>query len=300
MDFKINLSSTYFFIINILFILLSLLMSYFLLRKKNDSSLEGDIDLKFYEKSYLYKGPNFIYNTIIAMILKVYGDGNLEIEKNFYKSKSGEEKISYELKNLNSDALDASEKKLFQILFSFEEDKISTRTLDRLRRTEPDNYNKKFNEFIYFLENEMVYKKLLTKEKKTFKILISFVIFSLLFFIGVISVYNEKFFGAISIILSLVFYASLISSFSKMTALGNKKFKELEKVEEDLCKCKVSKSEDFLLALAFGLKAENLKAIYEKLIFENKINKDYQIFFDSEFYTIFKKALVGDHLLVRN
>ena len=300
MDFKINLSSTYFIIINILFILLSLLMSYFLLRKKNDSSLESDIDLKFYEKSYLYKGPNFIYNTIIAMILKVYGDGNLEIEKNFYKSKSGEEKISYELKNLNFDALDASEKKLFQILFSFEEDKISTRTLDRLRRTEPDNYNKKFNKFIYFLEDDMVLKKLLTKEKKTFKILISFVIFSLLFFLGVISVYNEKFFGAISIILSLVFYASLISSFSKMTALGNKKFKELEKVEEELCKCKVSNSEDFLLALAFGLKIENLKAISEKLIFENKINKDYQIFFDSEFYTIFKKALVGDHLLVRN
>lgn len=300
MDFKMNLSSTYFFIINILFILLSLLMSYFLLRKKNDSSLEGDIDLKFYEKSYLYKGPNFIYNTIIAMILKVYGDGNLEIEKNFYKSKNGEEKISYELKNLNFDALDAAEKKLFQILFSFEEDKISTRTLDRLRRTEPDNYNKKFNKFIYFLEDEMVLKKLLTKEKKTFKILISFVIFSLLFFIGVISVYNEKFFGAISIILSLVFYASLISSFSKMTALGNKKFKELEKVEEELCKYKVSKSEDFLLAIAFGLKIENIKAIYEKLIFENKINKDYQIFFDSEFYTIFKRALVGDHLLVRN
>lgn len=300
MDFKMNLSNTYFLILNILFILLSLLMSYFLLAKKNDSSLESDIDLKFYEKSYLYKGPNFIYNTIIAMILKVYGDGNLEIEKNFYKSKNGEEKISYELKNLNFDALDAAEKKLFQILFSFEDDKISTRTLDRLRRTEPDNYNKKFNKFIYFLEDDMVLKKLLTKEKKTFKILISFVIFSLLFFLGVISVYNEKFFGAISIILSLVFYASLISSFSKMTALGNKKFKELEKVEEELCKCKVSNSEDFLLALAFGLKIENIKAIYEKLIFENKINKDYQIFFDSEFYTIFKRALVGDHLLVRN
>lgn len=300
MDFKMNLSNAYFLILNILFILLSLFMSYFLLAKKNDSSLESNIDLKFYEKSYLYKGPNFIYNTIIAMILKVYGDGNLEIEKNFYKSKNGEEKISYELKNLNFDALDAAEKKLFQILFSFEEDKISTRTLDRLRRTEADNYNKKFNEFIYFLENEMVNKKLLTREKKTFKILISFVIFSLLFFIGIISVYNEKFFGAISIILSLVFYAGLISSFSKMTDLGNKKFKELEKVEEELCKCKVSNSEDFLLALAFGLKAENLKAIYEKLIFENKINKNHQIFFDSDFYTIFKRALVGDHLLVRN
>ena len=77
MDFKMNLSNTYFLILNILFIILSLLMSYFLLAKKNDSSLESDIDLKFYEKSYLYKGPNFIYNTIIAMILKVYGDGNL-------------------------------------------------------------------------------------------------------------------------------------------------------------------------------------------------------------------------------
>lgn len=300
MDFKINLSNTYFLTINILLILLSFIMSYLLMKRKNEVPKNKNIDLEFYEKGYLYKGPNFIYNTIIAMIVKACESGNLEIEKNFYKNKKGEEKVEFKLKNVNFPALDSAEKKLFDILLSFGEDEVSTRTLDKLRRKEPDNYNKKFNDFLRFLEDEMVAKKLFTREKKTFKILLSFVIFSLLFFFGIITVYNKNFFGIASIILSLFFYATLIISFSKMTELGNKKFRELEKVEKKLLNCNGDTEEEFLLAICFGLKKENIKTIYENFI-EKTNTKDYcPIFFDPNFYKTFKTALVGDHLLVRN
>ncbi|WP_019137896.1 hypothetical protein [Peptoniphilus timonensis] len=134
-----------------------------------------------------------------------------------------------------------------------------------------------------------------TKEKNSLKIFISFVIFSLLFFVGIISVYNEKFFGIVSIVFSLYFYASLISSFSKMTEAGNEKFRELQKKEEDLKSYKGMDEEDFLLAIGFGLKEEITSNIYENLD-----NKKYEIFFDPDFYSSFKTALVGDHLLVRN
>ena len=234
------------------------------------------------------------------MIVKVIGEGHVEIEKNFYKTKAGEEKISYSLKNLREDVLDGGEKKLFDTLFSFGEGEISTRTLDKMRRREPDNYNKKFNDFIYFLEEEMVAKKLFTREKKTLKILLSFVVFSLLFFVGIVTVYNEKFFGIISIILALVFYARLIASFSKMTELGNKKYRELEKVEEKLLKGLGDEEEDFLLAIDFGLKMENIRAIYENVLLKNPHIRDWQIFFEKDFYKSFKVALVGEHLLVRN
>ena len=300
MDFKMNLSSTYFLTINILLILLSLFMAYLLAKKKEGPAKDRDLDLKYYEKGYLYKGPNFIYNTIIAMIVKVIGEGHVEIEKNFYTTKAGEEKISYSLKNLRAEGLDDGEKKLFDTLFSFGEGEISTRTLDKMRRREPDNYNKKFNNFIYYLEEEMVAKKLFTREKKTLKILLSFVVFSLLFFVGIVTVYNEKFFGVISIVLALVFYAGLITTFSKMTELGNKKYKELEKVEEELLKGLGDEEEDFLLAIAFGLKAENIRAIYENIIVKDPEIRDWQIFFEKDFYKNFKVALVGDHLLVRN
>lgn len=300
MELKMNLSSAYFLTINILLILLSLFMAYLLAKKKESPAKDRDLDLKYYEKGYLYKGPNFIYNTIIAMIVKVIGEGHVEIEKNYYNTKSGEKKISFNLKNLRAEVLDAGEKKLFDTLFSFGEGEISTRTLDKMRRREPDNYNKKFNDFIYYLEEEMVAKKLFTKEKKTLKILLSFVVFSLLFFVGIVTVYNEKFFGIISIVLALVFYARLITTFSKMTELGNKKYRELEKVEEELLKGLGDEEEDFLLAIAFGLKAENIRAIYENIVVKNPEIRDWQIFFEKDFYKNFKVALVGDHLLVRN
>lgn len=300
MELKMNLSSTYFLTINILLILLSLFMAYLLAKKKEVPAKDRDLDLKYYEKGYLYKGPNFIYNTIIAMIVKAIGEDHVEIEKNFYTTKSGEEKISFNLKNLRAEGLDDGEKKLFDTLFSFGEGEISTRTLDKMRRREPDNYNKKFNDFIYYLEEEMVAKKLFTKEKKTLKILLSFVVFSLLFFVGIVTVYNEKFFGIISIVLALVFYARLITTFSKMTELGNKKYRELEKVEEKLLKGLGDEKEDFLLAIAFGLKTENIRAIYENIIVKDPEIRDWQIFFEKDFYKNFKVALVGDHLLVRN
>lgn len=299
MELKMNLSSTYFLTINILLILLSLFMAYLLAKKKEGPAKDRDLNLKYYEKGYLYKGPNFIYNTIIAMIVKVIGEGHVEIEKNYYTTKSGEEKISYSLKNLRKDGLDDGEKKLFDTLFSFGDGEISTRTLDKMRRREPDNYNKKFNDFIYYLEEEMVAKKLFTREKKTLKILLSFVVFSLLFFVGIVTVYNEKFFGIISIVLALAFYARLIASFSKMTELGNKKYRELEKVEEELLKGLEDEEEDFLLAIAFGLKAENIRAIYENIIVKDPEIRDWQIFFEKDFYKNIKVALVGDHLLVR-
>lgn len=294
-----NLSSTYFLTINILLILLSLFMAYLLAKKKEGPAKDRELDLKYYEKGYLYKGPNFIYNTIIAMIVKAIGEDHVEIEKNFYTTKSGEEKISFKLKNLRAEGLDDGEKKLFDTLFSFGEGEISTRSLDKMRRREPDNYNKKFNDFIYYLEEEMVAKKLFTREKKTLKILLSFVVFSLLFFVGIVTVYNEKFFGIASIVLALVFYARLITSFSKMTELGNKKYRELEKVEEELLKGLGDEKEDFLLAIAFGLKTENIRAIYENIVVKNPEIRDWQIFFEKDFYKNFKVALVGDHLLVR-
>lgn len=299
MELKMNLSSTYFLTINILLLALSLFMAYLLAKKKEGPAKDRELDLKYYEKGYLYKGPNFIYNTIIAMIVKAIGEGHVEIEKNYYTTKSGEEKISFNLKNLRAEGLDDGEKKLFDTLFSFGEGEISTRTLDKMRRREPDNYNKKFNDFIYYLEEEMVAKKLFTREKKTLKILLSFVVFSLLFFVGIVTVYNEKFFGVISIVLALVFYARLITTFSKMTELGNKKYRELEKVEEELLKGLGDEEEDFLLAIAFGLKAENIRAIYENIIAKDPEIRDWQIFFEKDFYKNFKVALVGDHLLVR-
>lgn len=294
MDFKMNFSTTYFFIINLLFFSLSFYMNY-LLKKKKKIIGDKDSNLNYYEKSYIYKGPNFIYNAIIAMILKVYGDGQVEIEKNIYKTKRGEEKVKFILKNLDDSHLDDGEKRLFKTLFSLGSAEISTRQMDKIRRTEADNYNKKFNDFIFYLEDKMIEKKLFTKEKNSLKIFISFVIFSLLFFMGIISVYNEKFFGVVSIVFSLYFYASLISSFSKMTEAGNEKFRELEKKEEDLKTLKGKDEEDFLLAVGFGLKKEIISNIYENLD-----DKKYEIFFDPDFYPSFKTALVGDHLLVRN
>ncbi len=112
---------------------------------------------------------------------------------------------------------------------------------------------------------------------------------------GIVTVYNEKFFGIASIVFSLFFYASLIKSFSKMTELGNKKFRELEKVEEGIKAGRGSSEEDFLVALGFGLKYENVKSICQ-----NINNKVYEIYLDEDFYKTLKTALVGDHLLVRN
>ncbi|WP_019137897.1 DUF2207 domain-containing protein [Peptoniphilus timonensis] len=165
MDFKMNFSTTYFFVINLLLFSLSFYMNY-LLKKKKKIIKDIDSNLNYYEKSYLYKGPNFIYNTIIAMILKVYGDGHLFIEKNIYKTKRGEEKVEFILKNLDSSNLDDGEKRLFKTLFSLGDNQISTRQMDKLRRTEADNYNKKFNDFIYYLEDKMIRKKIVHQRKK--------------------------------------------------------------------------------------------------------------------------------------
>lgn len=295
MELKMNFSTTYFFIINVLIFVLSYFMFYLLNKKKTFES-EKDVELNYYEKAYLYKGPNFIYNPIIAMILKAQAKGHIEIEKNIYKNKKGEDKVEYILKSLSESELSPGEKKLFETIFSLGNgDSISTRQMDKLRRTEADNYNKKFNDFIYFLEDEMLKKKLFTREKNTLKIFIAFVVFSILFFVGIVTVYNERFFGIASIVLSLFFYASLIKSFSKMTDLGNKKFRELENLEEVLKAGKGSSEEDFLVGLGFGLKYENLKSICQKLH-----DKGYENYLDEDFYKTFKTALVGDHLLVRN
>ena len=295
MELKMNFSTTYFFIINVLIIILSFFMFYLLNKKKTYES-DKDVDLNYYEKAYLYKGPNFIYNPIIAMILRAKAHGNIEMEKNIYTNKRGEDKVEYILKNLNSSRLDNGERKLFETLFSLGDgDSISTRQMDKLRRTEADNYNKKFNDFIYFLEDEMMKKKLYTREKNTFKIFIAFIVYSILFFVGIVTVYNERFFGIASIVLSLFFYAYLIKSFSKMTDLGNKKFRELEKIEEGLKAGRGESEEDFLAALGFGLKYEITKDICQKLH-----DKAYETYLDEDFYKTFKTALVGDHLLVRN
>lgn len=295
MDFKMNFSATYFFVINIIFFALSFYMNS-LLKKKKKIVGEKNINLNYYEGSYIYKGPNFIYNTIIAMILRAYAHDIVKIEKNIYKTKRGEEKVEFILKDLDESSLDEAEKKLFKTLFSFGEKEVSTRQMDKMRRTEADNYNKKFNDFIYFLEDRMLEKKLFSKEKNTLKIFLAFIIFSLLFFIGVVSVYNEAFVGIISIVFSLYFYASLISSFSKMTELGNKKFREMENLEDNLKAGIINSEEDFLLAIGFGLKKEFIKNIYEKI----EIPEKYTLYFDRDFYETFKTALVGDHLLVRN
>lgn len=295
MELKMNFSTTYFLLINILALDMSIFM-YYLVRKKKSQSFENKVDLNYYEKSYLYKGPNFIYNSIIAMLLKAKASDNVEIEKNYYKTKKGQEKVEFILKNLNSAGLDKGERKLFEILFSLGDgSSVSTRQMDKLRRTEADNYNKKFNDFIYFLEDEMVAKKLFTREKNTLKIFLSFLVFSVLFFVGIVTVYNERFFGIASIVASLFFYASLITTFSKMTDLGNKKFRELEKIEEELKAGRGTSEDDLLLALGLGLKYENIKNIYEKLG-----DEAYEIYLDEDFYKTFKTALVGDHLLVRN
>lgn len=295
MELKMNFSTTYFLLINILVFGLALLM-YYLLKKKGSKTYDDKVDLNYYEKAYIYKGPNFIYNSIIAIILRAHATGNIEIEKNYYKTKKSQKKVEFILKNLNSAGLDKGERKLFDILFSLGDgSSVSTRQMDKLRRTEADNYNKKFNDFIYFLEDEMVAKKLFTREKNTLKIFLSFVVFSILFFVGIVTVYNERFFGIINIVASLFFYASLITTFSKMTNLGNKKFRELEKVEEELKAGRGSREEDFLLAIGFGLKYENIKNIYEKLG-----DEAYEIYLNEDFYKTFKTALVGDHLLVRN
>lgn len=165
MELKMNFSTTYFLLINILALTVSIFM-YYLVRKKKSQSFENKVNLNYYEKAYLYKGPNFIYNSIIAMLLKAKASDNVEIEKNYYKTKKGQDKIEFILKNLNSAGLDKGERKLFEILFSLGDgESISTRQMDRMRRTEADNYNKKFNDFIYFLEDEMVAKKLFTRKK---------------------------------------------------------------------------------------------------------------------------------------
>lgn len=295
MELKMNFSTTYFLLINILVFGLSLIM-YYLLKKKGSKTYDDNVDLNYYEKAYLYKGPNFIYTSIIAMLLKAKASDNVEIEKNYYKTKKGQDKIEFILKNLNSAGLDKGERKLFEILFSLGDgSSVSTRQMDRMRRTEADNYNKKFNDFIYFLEDEMVAKKLFTREKNTLKIFLSFVVFSILFFVGIMTVYNERFFGIASIVASLFFYASLITTFSKMTDLGKEKFKELEKVEEELKAGRGTSEDDLLLAIGLGLKYENIKNIYKKLG-----DEAYEIYLDEDFYKTFKTALVGDHLLVRN
>ncbi|WP_010242674.1 DUF2207 family protein [Peptoniphilus rhinitidis] len=295
MNLKMNFSSTYFLFVNIILIILSIIMITILKNKKVKNIKDNSINLKYYEKGYLYKGANFIYNTIIAMILKIYGEGNLEIEKNNYVTKSGENKKEYILKNVKKPNLCDAEKKIMGILFSFGNGEISTRTLDKIRRTEPDSYNKKFNDFIYFMENKMVEKKLFSKEKKTFKMFLAFVIFSLLFFTGTVTVYNENFWGAISIIFSIICYAFFVTSFSKMTELGNQKFRELEKIEKDLLNYKVNVEDATILAISFGLTTENIKKIYE-----NSKESGYEIFFEDDFYKTFKTSFVGDSLLTRN
>jgi len=279
-------------------IILSLLILKNLLNINNDNKNFKNIELKYFEKTYFCKGGNFIYNTIIAILVSLHSRNKIKISRKDYNTRSGDIKTSYEIEKIDLSGLDAAEKKIVDILFSFSnEDKISTRNLNKLRKNAPDDYNKPFNEFIYFLEDRMKSYGLITKKKTSNRSVIAFVVFSLLFLIGSITVYNGHIFGAVSIILSIILYGFLIASFSKMTTSGKNKFRELEKLENDLKDLKLNTCDATLVSIGFGLNFKNIRDIYE---ISDEVNMD--IFFEDKdiFYKVFKEALVGNYLLTRN
>lgn len=297
MDLNLNISYASFVITNVLMIILSL-FNLKVLMKKNNSTNSKNIDLKYYEKSYFYKGGNYIYDSVIAILVSLFSRNKIDIIRKDYKARNGDIKTSYEIKKLDSSGIDDFEEKLLDTLFSFSDGKsISTRTLNNTRKNSPDDYNKPFNELIYFLEDRMKDYGLISREKNTSKSVLSFVIFSFLFLIGAVTVYNGHYFGAISIILSIILYGFLIASFSKMTDSGKKKFRKLESLEESLKKLDLKVDNPTLVAIGFGLKYENIKEIYKKSS-ENGM----EIFFEDDklFYDTFKTALVGNFLLTRN
>lgn len=297
MDLNLNISTTSFVITNVVMIILSLLNLKMLI--KNDKSTNGkDVDLNYYEKSYFYKGGNFIYDSIIAILVSLFAKNKIDIYRKDYKVRNGEIKTSYVIKKIDNSGIDDFEEKLLNTLFSFSNsDEISTRTLNNTRKTSPDDYNKPFNELIYFLEDKMKEYGLITREKNTSKSILSFVIFSFLFLIGTVTVYNNHLFGAVSIILSIILYGFLIMSFSKMTASGKNKYRDLEKIEEELKKLEITVKDPTLVSIGYGLKYENIKEIYKK-----SGEGEMEIFFEDNklFYDTFKTALVGNYLLTRN
>ncbi|MBU5668339.1 DUF2207 domain-containing protein [Peptoniphilus sp. MSJ-1] len=297
MDLNLNISFSSFVITNVLMIVLSL-FNLKVLIKKNNLTNSKDVDLKYYEKSYFYKGGNYIYDSIISVLVSLFSRNKIDISRKDYKARNGEMKTSYEIKKIDNSGIDDFEEKLLDTLFSFSDGEvISTRALNNTRKTSPDDYNKPFNELIYYLEGRMKDYGLISREKSTSKSVLSFVIFSFLFLIGAVTVYNGHYFGAISIILSIILYGFLIASFSKMTDSGKKKLRKLESLEESLKKLDLKVDNPTLVAIGFGLKYENIKEIYKKSS-ENGMG----IFFEDDklFYDTFKTALVGNFLLTRN
>lgn len=297
MNFNLNLNDSSYLIINIVVAAIGI---YFILKSKNkkqNNISSKHIDLNFYEKSYFYKGPNYIHNTIIAMLLSLYDRGVIDIEKTFYKNRKGEDTINYIFTKKDLTDIDGAEKKLLEILFSFNDgDKISSRELNKLRRVAPDDYNHKFYEFTEYLENEFKDIGLKQENNSHKKVLTNFLGFFILLGIGMISLYNRAYIGLTNIILSVMFFGLSIQNVAELPEEGKKKFKELMDLENNLKKINIDTENPTLVAIGFGLKYENILAI------RNKNKDDYDIYFDkdsSDFQKTMRTALVGDSFLVK-
>lgn len=297
MNFNLNLSNSSYLIINIIVAAIGI---YFILKNKNKKQKNintNPIDLNFYEKSYFYKGPNYIHNTIIAMLLSLDERGAIDIEKTFYKNRKGEDVINYIFTKKDLTDTDCAEKKLLQILFSFnDEDKISSRKLNKLRRVAPDDYNNKFYEFTEYLENEFKDMGLKQESNSHKKVLINFLGFFILLGIGMISLYNRAYIGIINMVLSVMFFGLSIQNVAELPEAGKKKFEELMELEKNLKKVNIDTQNPTLVAIGFGLKYENIEAI------RNKNKDDYDIYFDkdsSDFQKTMRTALVGNSFLVK-
>jgi hypothetical protein len=294
---NLNLSSTNFLIINILAAVIGI---YFILKsKKNkDKSISSkSIRLNFYEKSYFYKGANYIHNTIIAMLLYLNECNAINIEKTFYKNRKGEDAINYIFTKGNLENIDNVLAKLIDIIFSFSDnDKISSRELNKIRRDAPDDYNNKFYELIDLLEKQFVKLGLKKEHSSSDKVLTNFLGFFILLGLGMISIYNSAYIGVINIVLSIMFFGLSISNVAELPQAGKNKFEELSKLETRLKKLELDTGDPTLVAIGFGLKYENILAI------RNKSNNGYDIYFDSDrsdFQSTMRTALVGDSFLVK-
>ncbi|MET3616943.1 hypothetical protein ABID14_000568 [Peptoniphilus olsenii] len=297
MNFNLNLSDANFLIINIFAALMGL---YFIIKNKEKLKTQRNLSptkLNFYEKSYFYKGANYIHNTIIAMLLYLKNKGAITIEKTTYKNRKGENILNYIFTKRDFSNLDSAEQKLLDIFFSFsDDDKISSRKLNKLRKDAPDDYNRKFYNLIEYFENHFENLGLKKNTSSSNKILIYFLGFFILFGIGLVFVANGHYYGFINMILSLVFFGLSISSVAELPPMGKKQFEELSILEKNLKKLNITTEDPTLVAIGFGLKYENIIAIREKN------NDDYDIYFDeniSEFQKVIKTALVGNSFLVR-
>lgn len=294
---NLNLSSRSFLVINILAAVIGI---YFILKSKKNKDkniISKSISLNFYEKSYFYKGANYIHNTIIAMLLSLNERGKINIEKTFYKNRKGEDVVNYIFTKENLEKIDRVENKLIDIVFSFgEEDKISSRELNKIRKDAPDDYNNKFYELIELLENQFVKLGLKKEHNSSGKVLTNFLGFFILLGLGMISIYNSAYVGVINIALSVMFFGLSISNVAELPQAGKNKFEELSKLESKLKKLELNTEDPTLVAIGFGLKYENILAI------KNKNNDNYNLYFDgsrSDFQNTMRTALVGDSFLVK-